>query len=341
MTRLFDLEASIESVANETDYSGVVSVRRGKEALFERGWGFAHRGHLVKNSLDTRFGIASGAKGFTALGAMSLVVDGTIALDTSVRAVIGDELETIDPAVTVGHLLAHTSGIGDYFDEEAVGSIDEYVMPVPVHQLAAAPDYLAVLRGYPMRSKPGSRFAYNNGGYVVLALVIEAASGAAFHDLLDQRVFRPAGMSSTAFLRSDELPGSAALGYLATDRPRTNVFHLPVRGVGDGGAYSTTGDMAAFWHALFAGKILPLPVVAEMVREHNDVPSESSRYGLGFWLRRDSDTVMLTGSDAGVSFRSAYDPSTEFLYTVISNTSSGAWPLVKILDEALPELADA
>jgi hypothetical protein len=48
---------------------------------------------------------------------------------------------------------------------------------------------------------------------------------------------------------------------------------------------------------------------------------------------------MLEGSDAGVSFRSAYDPTSELLYTVISNTSTGAWPLVKLLDGFLPELA--
>jgi CubicO group peptidase (beta-lactamase class C family) len=197
-----------------------------------------------------------------------------------------------------------------------------------------------VLRGRPTKFAPGGRFEYCNGGYVVLALIIEAVSGKSFFGVVADRVCIPAHMTATGYLRSDELPGRAAIGYVPNgDGWRTNQLHLPVRGSGDGGAYSTVADLAAFWPALFAGKVVPNAVVDEMVRPHNEVPSESLRYGLGFWLRSDRDTVMLEGYDAGVSFRSAYDPASELLYTVISNTSAGAWPLVRLLDELLPELA--
>ena len=75
-----------------------------------------------------------------------------------------------------------------------------------------------------------------------------------------------------------------------------------------------------------------------MVRPHNDVPEEGLRYGLGFWIRADRETVMLEGMDVGVSFRSAYDPASEVQYTVISNEAFGAWPLVKELDRWVPDL---
>ena len=130
-------------------------------------------------------------------------------------------------------------------------------MPVPVHELATTEEFLAVLDGHPTdvrRRASGS--PYNNGGFVVLALLAERASGVPFHELVAQRVCAPAGMADTAFLRSDELPGRAALGYLDADGPRTNVFHLPVRGSGDGGIYSTVADVSAFWSALFAGRIV-------------------------------------------------------------------------------------
>ena len=335
------LSTSIERVVDETAFSGVVHVSRRGRVLFERAWGLADRSHGIENTLDSQFGIASAVKGFTALTVMSLVADGSLSLDASVRGILGDELELIDPAVTVGHLLAHTSGIGDYLDESSLGDIDDYVLQVPVHQLLSTTDYLAVLRGHPMQFPPGERFEYCNGGYVVLALVVEAVAASSFHDEVAARVFVPAGMSATAFLRSDRLPGSAAIGYVQGDDGwKTNQFHLPIRGSGDGGAYSTIGDLCKFWPALFAGGILDRRLVDEMVRAHNNDPSESRRYGLGFWLRADRDTVMLEGYDPGVSFRSAFDPSGELLYTVISNTSDGAWPLVKVLDEMLPELAD-
>ena len=257
------------------------------------------------------------------------------------RSILGDALELIHPAVTVGHLLSHTSGIGDYLDEGTAGAIDEYVMPVPVHRLAQPADYLTVLQGHPMRFAPGARFGYCNGGYVVLALVIEAVSGDSYYKVVRESVFAPAGMTSTFFPRMDELPGSAALGYLSPEGLRTNQLHLPVRGCGDGGAYSTLDDCDRFWTALWGGRILPPPVVEEMMRSHAEDEEDGSRYGLGFWLRADRDTVFLEGYDAGASFRSARDPAGGVGYTVISNTSDGAWPIVKIIDSALPALAEA
>jgi CubicO group peptidase (beta-lactamase class C family) len=116
-------------------------------------------------------------------------------------------------------------------------------------------------------------------------------------------------MHDTEYLRSDEVPGRAALGYLTVEGSRTNVFHLPVRGTGDGGIYSTAQDVSSFWDALFSGRIVSGEWVAEMVRPRSDVPRESKRYGLGFWLHATSDVVMLEGYDAGVSFRSVHGPS--------------------------------
>ena len=97
------------------------------------------------------------------------------------------------------------------------------------------------------------------------------------------RVCEPAGMRDTEFLRSDELPDRTATAYVPAGggRWRSNVFHLPVRGVGDGGAYTTVADLSNFWRALFAGKIVPARWVAEMVRPHNDVPGSRCAAGSG------------------------------------------------------------
>jgi CubicO group peptidase (beta-lactamase class C family) len=179
----------------------------------------------------------------TALTVVSLIDDGRLGLDTRARTLLGDDLPLIADDVTVEHLLAHRSGIGDYLDEDEWGAITDYVMPVPVHQLATPEDFLAVLDGHPTKFAAGSAFSYCNGGYVVLALLAERASGVPYHDLVAQRVCEPAGMSSTAFLRSDELPGDAARGYLEAEGLRTNVLHMPLRGTGDGGVYTSAADV--------------------------------------------------------------------------------------------------
>jgi hypothetical protein len=80
---------------------------------------------------------------------------------------------------------------------------------------------------------------------------------------------------------------------------------------------------------------VPPDRVAEMVAPHSDVPSQSVRYGQGFWLHRPRDVVMLVGSDAGVSFRTVHDPAGRSTHTVLSNTTEGAWPVTEHLDEVL------
>ena len=332
MTELSD---HITDLAVETAFSGVVRVDREGETLVAEAFGLADRGREIPNTVTTRFALASGAKGFTALSVMSLVEDGTLSLGTTARSVLGGDLPSIDDAVTVEQLLAHRSGIGDYLDEEVHSDVTAYVMPVPPHTLATTEDYLGVLDGHPQVSAPGERFAYNNGGFVVLALIAERASGIPFDRLVRERVCEPAGMRDTGFLRSDELPGDAALGYLWNDRPRTNVLHLPVVGTGDGGIYSSVADLARLWDALFDGRIVSPETVAEMVKPRSDWPEEERRYGLGLHLHATTDVVWLEGYDAGVSFTSTREPHRRITATVISNTSEGAWPFVLLFDREL------
>jgi CubicO group peptidase (beta-lactamase class C family) len=329
------LQDAVDDAAERTGFSGVVRLDHAGEIVLSKAYGFADRAHRVPNTVETRFATASGSKGLTALAVMSLVERGTFELGTTARSLLGTDLPLIADDVTIEHLLAHRSGIGDYLDEDTLDDIRDYVMPVPVHELATSEQFLPVLDGHETVFPAGERFAYNNGGYVVLALLAERASGTDFHELVATLVCEPAGMVETAFLRSDELPGRAALGYLSVDGLRTNVFHLPVLGNGDGGIYSTAADLSTFWDSLFAGRIVSPERVAAMVRPLGDPPTGSTRYGLGFHLHRTGDPVWLEGYDAGVSFVSLHQPSTSTTYTVLSNWSEGAWPIMKLLNDRL------
>jgi len=330
------LAHAVDSIANASGFSGAVRVDRGEDVELAKAYGLAHRGYEISTTVDTQFAIASGTKGLTAVAVASLIEEGSLDLSTTARSVLGEDLPLIRDDVTIEHLLSHRSGIGDYLDEEVDHDIAEYLMPISVHELASTEQYLAVLDGHETKFPPGERFAYCNSGYVVLALIAERTSGVPFHELVRRRVCEPAQMDATAFLRSDELPGRAAVGYVTIDGvSRTNVFHLPVRGNGDGGIYSTVSDVSSFWRALFAGRIVSTDVVAELVRPRSDVPRGVRRYGLGFWLDQSSDVVILEGSDAGVSFRSLHDPGRKITRTVISNTTDGAWPIARLFAERL------
>ncbi|ALG05865.1 serine hydrolase domain-containing protein [Kibdelosporangium phytohabitans] len=326
------LAEEVDRIAAETGFAGVVSVDRRAEVEFARAYGCAHRGYQVANTLDTRFAIASGTKGLTALAVMSLVVDGVLELDTTARSVLGSDLPLIDDAVTVEHLLGHRSGIGEFYAEEDLDGAElPYTLPVGPHELVNTEDYVEVLDGHPQQFAPDTGFSYCNGGYVVLALITERVTGTPFHTLVRERVCAPAEMTSTEFLRTDEPGPRTAVGYIGE---RTNVFHLPVRGNGDGGVYSTTSDFTAFWPALFEGAIVPIDRVATMTRSRSEY-DEKLHYGLGFWLPVGTGNVMLEGYDAGVSFRSTHQPESGLTYTVVANDSEGAWPITRRLSELL------
>ena len=145
------------------------------------------------------------------------------------------------------------------------------------------------------------------------------------------RVCKPGGTRHTGFLRSDEFPPDAAVGYLG-DGLRTNVLHLPVRGSGDGGAHSTAEDIHALWMALSGGRVVSTEWFEHMTQPRSRA-SPSMHYGLGFWLSEEGGKVVLECRDAGVSFRTVYDSVLQVTHTVLSNTSRGAWPIAKRLDE--------
>jgi CubicO group peptidase (beta-lactamase class C family) len=327
---------AIDRLAIGTRFSGVVRVDRGGDTELLKAYGLAHRGLRLANAIDTQFCIASGTKGLTALTVITLIEEGRLELTTTARSLLAEDLPLIADDVTVEHLLAHRSGIGDYVDEEAGGAATDYVLSVAVHQLTTTEQYVPVLAEQPSKFPAGERFSYCNSGYVVLALIAERVTGTSFHDLVEQRVCVPADMRDTAFLRSDEPTGRAALGYLTADGLRTNVLHLPVKGSGDGGIYSTVADIHALWDAMFAGRVVASRWIGQIVRPRGETPPRSSTaYGLGFWLDLSREAVALVGSDAGVSFRSVRDPASHVTYTVMSNTTDGAWPIARRLDEVL------
>ena len=332
-----ELDGLIEEASRAGEFSGVVRVDAGGDVVVERAFGLADRAHAIAMTADTRLGIASGSKVFTALAVLSLVEDGVLGLDTTALSLLRGDLPLIRDDVTVEHLLAHRSGIGDYLDEEDEdGDPGDYVLALPVHELDSTEAFLPLLDGLPPKFPAGERFSYCNSGFVVLALLAERASGVGYHDLVRHKVIEPAGLGRTEFLRSDDLPGDAAVGYVQVGGQwRTNVFHLPVMATGDGGLHTTAADVRTFWEALFADRIVPAATREAMLRPRSDVPEEEMRYGLGVWLHESKDVAILVGSDPGVSFRSVHDPAADLTHTSIGNTTSGAWRMTFALDTAL------
>ena len=316
-------------------FTGVATVDVGDRRVLERCAGHVHRALDVPMTVRTRIAIASGSKAFTALAVMGLVADGALRLDQTVRGLLGDDLPLIDDTVTIEHLLTHTSGIGDYLDEDGDWDPADHVLSLPVHTLTTAEAFLPMLDGHPRKFAPGERFSYCNGGYMVLAVVLERVTGETYHHAVRRLVLTPAGMQETDFLPLNELPANAAPGYVHDQGDLVNTLHLPILGNGDGGAFTTADDLHRFWLALLDGRIVSRNTVEEMTRPRHDVPSEGLRYGMGFWLHRTHNALVLEGYDAGTSFRSTHLVETRTTASVLGNSTEGAWPVIDVLARAI------
>src|SRR5918995_5878003 len=122
-----DLARAVAELLDQVPaFSGAVRVDIEGATVVAEARGSADRTTGQRNTPATRFAVASVTKTFTALTVVSLVADGLLSLDTTARSLLGGDLPLVDDGVTVGQLLAHRSGIGDYLDEEQMGAITDY-----------------------------------------------------------------------------------------------------------------------------------------------------------------------------------------------------------------------
>src|ERR671912_1216162 len=184
------LEKVLDTSIEEYAFSGVISISRRDTLLYERSAGYADRSNKVANTLETRFGIASGTKFFTALAIGKLIEAGKLSFSTRLKDCIALDFPRYSPEITIRHLLTHTSGVPDYYDEEKVTDFDNFTLSTPWYELKGPRDYLAAFPDEAMKFKPGERFSYSNGGYILLGVVIEELSGLKYQDFVGQTIFK-------------------------------------------------------------------------------------------------------------------------------------------------------
>lgn len=315
------LEQRIERAATETEFSGVISVFRDDSALFSRAFGYRDTRNKLPNTTGTIFGIASGTKVFTALGIGVLVERGLVSLDTAVGEIDSEYRGFVDERATILQLLTHTSGIYDYYDEEVERDYDHFSVEIPWCELETPSDYYPLFKGKAMKFRPGERYSYSNGGYVFLGMLIERLSGMLYRDFVREHVLRAADMHRSGFYAFNDLPENAASGYL-TDRRTTNIYQLPLRGGGDGGMYTTTDDLHAFWGSLFGNRILSEDLTATYLKTHCSLGGTNG-YGCGLYKRLDDRMFSIVGGDCGVGFYSGYVVDARLTINILSNVTNG------------------
>jgi CubicO group peptidase (beta-lactamase class C family) len=315
----------IEATAASSRFSGVVSVTTPEEVLV-RAYGYAERSNRVPNRRDTRFGTASGTKFLTALAVGVLMDRGALTLDSRVKELVSFDLPRFSDHITIEHLLTHTSGIFDYYDESLVTDFDNYYVSIPWNFLTTPRDYLPLFQHEGMKFQPGTRFSYSNGGYILLGIVIEEVTRRLYREVVKDLVLDPAGMGDSGFFALNQLPERTAVGYmeLPDGTVQTNVYNLPRIGASDGGAFSTAADMEKLWHAFFADQLVSAETRKLFTTPRATIGSGVA-YGRGLymWTDRKTPTFFIVGGDAGVGFDSRHIPQAGVTITIMANRTDG------------------
>jgi CubicO group peptidase (beta-lactamase class C family) len=268
----------------------------------------------------TDFRLASFTKQFTAMSVMLLIHDGKLRYDTRLTDIFPD-FPAYGRAITIRHLLTHTSGLPDYEDLMESGGW------TATHQIQDA-EALDLLKHQDHgKFAPGTSWSYSNSAYVVLGLVVAKVSGMPFRDFLAKRIVAPLGMGHTLlYVNGANTVPTRAYGhskrngeYVETDQSSSSATQ------GDGGIYSNVEDLAKWDDALRTNRLLSakemapalVPVKLADGSATYAAPDKPVSYGYGWFLDALGTHQRMWHSGSTIGFRTAIERFPEDGVTVI------------------------
>jgi CubicO group peptidase (beta-lactamase class C family) len=336
-----DLAALFDQYDKEHHFAGAVLIKDNEKILFERAYGFAHRGFKVPNTVQTMFDTASITKLFTAVAILQLVDRGQLKLDDRITDIVDLSGTAIPTDVTITHLLTHTSGIADDADEELDESYEALFVSKPNYSIRNCIDFIPQFAYKEPKFRAGTNVSYNNCAYVLLGLAIERATNIDYRDYVTENIFRTCGMDHTSFIAKDAGDCAVAEGYdvLYNENNevtwKKNIYAFPPIGTSDGGAYTTVGDLDRFMRALVNAKLLSGEMTQEIMKPQTKIARDyewgSIVNGYGFHFAYDQAGKLIRmskdGSNAGVAAMFAYYPEIDTTSVILGNQTCNAWEL--------------
>lgn len=251
------MDKYLEDMVADNRFSGTVLIAKDGTPFYTRVYGEASKRYNILNKLDTKFNLGSMNKMFTGVAIMQLVEQGKLSIDDKVGKFLPDlPHKEIADKVTIHHLLSHTSGMQDYWDE----LFDAHWWEIKtVDQMAE------LLFDDSLLFEPGSDFHYSNSGPIVLGMIIEKITGQSYFDYIRENIYKPAGMINSDCYEMDRPVPNLAIGYTKVnydgssdpdDDWRNNLFLHAGKGGPAGGGFSTVEDLLQFAISLRENKLI-------------------------------------------------------------------------------------
>ena len=260
------------------------------------------------------FRIGSITKQFTAVAILQLVEAGKLKLNDPITKYV-DGAPATWSKITVQHLLAHTSGIKSYTGMDAFD-------PATQQKRVTAAELLEFFKNEPLEFEPGTKWDYNNSGYVLLGMILEKVSGRSYGDYVEEEIFQKLGMRNSSYGRDDVKVDRHATGYMKVDEKWDVPSPLSMTWPYAAGALlSTVDDLYAWNTAVMNGKLIGKDLLQQAHTELVLPDGDSTRYGFGWSLSRlqGSRTIEHGGGINGFVTNAIYLPEEEVYAVVLTN----------------------
>jgi CubicO group peptidase (beta-lactamase class C family) len=320
------LRGYVDRLARRDVFSGTVLLAKGGKPLFSAAYGEANKDFGVRNTIDTKFNLGSMNKMFTSVAIIQLVEAGKLSLDDTLGRFLpaGSMRPDVLSKVRIKHLLTHTSGLGSYFSPRW-DSLSRAMF-------RSVDDWMPLVKEETLAFEPGTRWSYSNTGMLILGKVIESVSGKDYFEYVRERIFRPAGMTSTDSYELDRVTKNLAVGYEREETPsgpqyRNNIFQHVIRGGPAGGGYSTVGDLTRFAAALQQGRLVSREGVKLLTTPKPELSSPD--YGFGFGIDEGGSIVGHSGGFPGINSQLDIYLADGYTMAVMANYGGGAQPVIE------------
>ncbi len=312
------MDEVVAASADDQKYMGAALVVMGDEVLLDEAYGSADLEWGIANTTDTKFRIGSVTKQFTAASILLLQERGLLDIDQPVGTYLADVPASWD-AITLRHLLHHTSGIPNLTDFDDFGTW-KYL---PTNRA----EIIARFADKPLDFAPGEKWSYSNSGYLLLSAVVEDVSGQAYGAFVTENIFDPLGMDSTAIDLTSAIVPRRAEGYSPSGEGIVNADYVDM-GIpqGAGALYSTTHDLLKWQRGLFGGEVLSQESLESMLTASPLDTGRNGKYALGVIRTADEEGTLYWHGGGIEGFNSwlGHDPERDLTVVVLANLNGQA-----------------
>ncbi|MBA9074780.1 CubicO group peptidase (beta-lactamase class C family) [Flavobacterium gossypii] len=312
-----NFERKVDSLISNvfTDKKGpgaVFLVAKDGKPVYHKAFGKANLELDVNMTTDQVFQIGSITKQFTAVAILMLEQEGKVDLNSSISKYIPDY--PAGDKITLHHLLTHTSGIKDFTKMKSLQQIAQKDL--------TPKEIIDFFKNEPVDFLPGTKFEYNNSGYVILGHIIELVSGEIYEAYIRKHIFEKAGMSDSRYADDTAIIKNRAYGYRKKDNAYVNKgrisFTIPFS---SGSLMATTGDMLRWQHALNNNLLLDKKTAKKAFTKKSLNNGDPIKYGYGWHLTELDGTATREhgGSIFGFKSMAVYIPSEDIYVIGFSN----------------------